>query len=328
MVGWLDSSTRLTIARYCAVALERFSMLINFPYIKRDTPIHRLDPRAKLILMFAYSFSAAQTSNFWIILVGLIGAAFYYSLARLKWRETRRVWIFIIAINIVIIFSNFLLSGGAIVQGVDTTHQHVLFYIPFIGLKPHVPFIGPALLPVSVQSIFFMLTQAMRNFSIALLVIPIPYTTNPGHLGVAFKGLGIPDRFAYAIDLSFRFLPTVARDFGTTLDAQRARGFEIDKLRGGIFGKIARLAPMVVPVVIGSIVEAEDIISAMELRCFGVGKRSWFTKLQTRPLDRAIITLSILGFFSITILNILCNFITPGPFHILHTQGIPYFLLP
>lgn len=118
------------------------------------------------------------------------------------------------------------------------------------------------------------------------------------------------------------------RDFGTTLDAQRARGFEIDKLRGGIFSKIARLAPMVVPVVIGSIVEAEDIISAMELRCFGVGKRSWFTKLHTRPLDRAIITLSILGFFCITILNILGNFITPGPLHILHTQGIPYFLLP
>jgi energy-coupling factor transport system permease protein len=303
-------------------------MLINFPYIKRNTPIHRLDPRAKLILMFAYSFSAAQTSNFWIILAGLIGATFYYTLARLKWRETRRVWIFIIAINVVIIFSNFLLSGGAIVQGVDTTHQHVLFYIPFIGLKPHVPFIGPALLPVSVQSIFFMITQAMRNFSIALLVIPIPYTTNPGHLGVAFKGLGIPDRFAYAIDLSFRFLPTVARDFGTTLDAQRARGFEIDKLRGGIFGKIARLAPMVVPVVIGSIVEAEDIISAMELRCFGVGKRSWFTKLQARPLDRAIMTLSIIGFFSITLLNILGNFITPGPLHVLHTQGIPYFLLP
>jgi len=303
-------------------------MLINFPYINRDTPIHRLDPRAKLLLMFAYSFSAAQTSNFWIILAGLIGAAFYYSQAHLKWRETRRVWIFIIVINIVIIFSNFLLSGGAIVQGVDITHQKILFYIPFIGLKPYFPFIGPVQLPVSVQSIFFMISQAMRNFSIAFLVIPIPYTTNPGHLGVAFRGLGIPDRFAYAIDLSFRFLPSVARDFGTTLDAQRARGFEIDKIRGGILSKIARLAPMVVPVVIGSIVEAEDIISAMELRCFGVGKRTWFTKLHARPLDRAIITLSIIGFFAITLLNILGNIYTQGPLHVLHTQGIPTFLLP
>ena len=302
-------------------------MLINFPYIKRDTPIFRLDPRAKLVLMFAYSFSAAQTSNFWFILAGLIGASIYYSLAHLKWRETKRVWIFIIAINTVIIFSNYFLSGGSVVQGVDLSNQHILFYIPFIGLKPQFPFIGPALLPVSVQSIFFMTTQAMRNFGIALLVIPIPYTTNPGHLGVAFKGLGIPDRFAYAIDLSFRFLPSVARDFGTTLDAQRARGFEIDKIRGGILSKIARLAPMVVPVIIGSIVEAEDIINAMELRCFGVGKRSWFTKLHARPLDRVVITFSIMGFFAITLLNILGNIYTQGPLHVLHTQGIPPFLL-
>src|SRR5437870_10309599 len=51
------------------------------------------------------------------------------------------------------------------------------------------------------------ISQGMRNFSIALLAVPIPYTTNPGHIGIAFKGLGLPDKFAYAIDLSFRFLP-------------------------------------------------------------------------------------------------------------------------
>jgi len=35
----------------------------------------------------------------------------------------------------------------------------------------------------------------------------------------------------------------VTQDFGATLDTQRARGFEIDKLRGGIFTKIAETRP-------------------------------------------------------------------------------------
>src|SRR5438132_14293123 len=108
-----------------------------------------------------------------------------------------------------------------------------------------------------------MITQTMRNFSIALLVIPIPYTTNPGHLGVAFRGLGIPDRFAYEIELSFRFLPSVARDFGTTLDAKRARGFEIDKIRGGILRKFAGIAEIVVPLFIGFIVGLDVIVDAL-----------------------------------------------------------------
>jgi energy-coupling factor transport system permease protein len=303
-------------------------MLINFPYIKRDSPVHRLDPRTKLILLLAFSFTAAQTSNFWVILAGFMLAAFYYSQAHLKWRETRRAWIFIIALNVMLVVVNYFLSGGAVVQGVDLSHQHVLFTLPFIGFKRQPPFVGPAPLLFSVESITFMITQGLRNFGLAFLAVPIPYTTDPGHMGVAFKGLGIPDKFAYAIDLSFRFLPTVARDFGTTLDAQRARGFEIDKLRGGIFGKIARLAPMVVPVVIGSVVGAEDIISAMELRCFGIGKRSWLTELHARPIDRTIIALSLLIFVIVTILNILGNFYTQGALHFLHTQGIPHFLAP
>ncbi|HZU70096.1 MAG TPA: energy-coupling factor transporter transmembrane component T [Ktedonobacteraceae bacterium] len=303
-------------------------MLINFPYIQRDTPIHRLDPRTKFVLLLALGFAVAQTSNFWVILAGFIGAAFYYRQAHLKWSETKRAWYLIIALNVMIIFVNYFLSGGNVVQGVDLTHPHILFTLPFLALKGHFPFIGLGPLVFSVESVTFMITQGLRNFSIALLAVPIPYTTNPGHIGVAFKGLGLPDRFAYAIDLSFRFLPTVARDFGTTLDAQRARGFEIDKLQGGIFSKIARLAPMVVPVVIGSVVGAEDIISAMELRCFGVGKRSWLVKLHAKPVDRILITFAIVAFLVITALNILGSFYTYGFLHVLHTQGIPHFLAP
>jgi energy-coupling factor transport system permease protein len=301
-------------------------MLINFPYIKRDTPIHRLDPRVKLILLLAFAFSVAQTSNFWFMLIGFIGAAIYYRMARLKWSETRRAWYFIFALSFMIIFVNYFLSAGAIVQGVDLTHQHILFTLPFIALKSHAPFIGPTPLIFSVESITFMITQGLRNFGIAFLTIPIPYTTDPAYMGIAFRGMGIPDKIAYAIDLSFRFLPTVARDFGTTLDAQRARGFEIDKLRGGVFGKIAKLAPMVVPVVIGSIVGAEDIINAMELRCFGIGKRSWLAELHTRTLDRIFITLAITGFFVVTIWNIAGYFYLSGPLHLLHVQGIPQLL--
>jgi energy-coupling factor transport system permease protein len=303
-------------------------MLINFPYIRRDTPIHRLDPRAKFVLLFAYGLVATQTSNFWFMLLGFIGAAYYYSLARLKWVETKRVWYFIIFLNFMLVVMNYFLSLGAIVQGIDLSHPHILFTLPFLGVKSYAPFIGPAPLVFSVESITFMLTQGLRNFAIAFLAVVLPFTVEPSQLGITFKGMGIPDRFAYAIDLSFRFLPSVARDFGTTLDAQRARGFEIDKLRGGLFSKIAKMAPMVVPIVIGSVVGAEDIISAMELRCFGIGKRTWFTILHPRPIDRLIITLCIVGFFVILSWAIAGNFYHTGILHILREQGIPRFLAP
>lgn len=302
-------------------------MLISFAYIKRDSPVHRLDPRTKLILLLAYSFSMYQIINFWVVFCGLIFAIFYYSQAHLKWVETKHVWKFLSILILFIVGLNYILSAGNIVPISDVSQQHVLLRLPFLGFSRHLPYIVGSTLPITVENLTFLFTQAMRNVSIALLAVPISYTTNPGHLGVAFRELGVSDRISYAIDLSLRFIPTLARDFGTTIDAQRARGFEIDKLRGGIFSRVARFAPLIVPVVIGSIVGAEDVISAMELRCFGLGKRSWLTELHIHLSDRVLITLGILFFLFITLLNILGYIYNSGPLHVLHTQGIPDFLL-
>ncbi len=303
-------------------------MLINFPYIKRDSPVHRLDPRTKLIVLFAFIFAITQSSNFWFILVGLILASVYYSQAHLKWSETRTAWVYIIVLALMLVLVNYFVTAGAVVQGVDLTHEHILYRIPFFSLIAKPPFIGPGHLTLSVESTTFMITQIMRNISIGLLVLPITYTIDPALMGIAFRGMGASDKIAYSIDLSLRFLPSLARDFLTTYDAQRARGFELEKLRGGVFGKIARLAPMIVPVVIGSIVEAEDVISAMELRCFGVGKRTWLTELHPRTIDRMLIIGSFIILALVTLLNIIGAFSTNGLLHVLHVQGIPSFLVP
>jgi len=107
--------------------------------------------------------------------------------------------------------------------------------------------------------------------------------------GVTFRGLGLPDKIAYAMDLTMRFIPTFGRDFTLTMDAQRARGYEIEKLSGGLFAQVRKLAPLVVPVTIHAIAGSEDIIDAMDLRAFGIGPRTWLDKLVYRRRDYALI---------------------------------------
>ncbi|MBO0780043.1 MAG: energy-coupling factor transporter transmembrane protein EcfT [Ktedonobacteraceae bacterium] len=297
-------------------------MLINFPYVEKDTPLHRLDVRAKLLLLLTLGIALAQTSNIWVILIALLFTVWYYRLAGLTWLETKRAWYMVIALNTMIVLGNYFLSGGSVISGVDVGIEHTFLYFPFPGLVGHAPFVGLVTLHLSVENLAFLATVAMRNFAIALVAISLPFTTKPAYVALGFRGLGLPDSFAYAIDLAFRFLPTLGRDFGTTLDAQRARGFELDKLRGGLFSKIARTAPLIVPLVIGSIIGAEDIINAMELRCFGIGKRSWLMELRPRRVDRMVIALTLLGFVLITALNIIGGFAS-GWLHFLHVQGIP-----
>jgi energy-coupling factor transport system permease protein len=135
------------------------------------------------------------------------------------------------------------------------------------------------------------------------MAITIPYTVNPSLYGVTFRGLGLPDRFAYAMDLAFRFVPTLGRDFSITLDAQRARGYEVEKVSGGLIAQIRKLAPLIVPVTINAIVGAEDIIDAMDLRAFGIGARTWVHRLTYQRRDKILIALSVLVFAGSTALS-------------------------
>jgi energy-coupling factor transport system permease protein len=73
------------------------------------------------------------------------------------------------------------------------------------------------------------------------------------------------------------------------MDAQRARGYEVEKLSGGIIEQVRKMAPIFVPVTIHAIIGSEDIIDAMDLRAFGVGPRTWLEVLNRDLKDRVLI---------------------------------------
>ena len=154
------------------------------------------------------------------------------------------------------------------------------------------------------ERLWFAICQILRIGGISAIFLIIPYTMDPRVYGVTFRGLGLPDRFAYSMELAFRYVPTLARDFGTTLDAQRARGYEIERVKGGIIKQIVRIAPLIVPVTMNSILTGEDVTNAMDLRCFGTRPRTWLYKLTYHRQDIALIALGV----GLLVMGILANY--------------------
>ena len=107
-----------------------------------------------------------------------------------------------------------------------------------------------------------------------------------------------------------RFIPTFGRDFQLTMDAQRARGYELEKISGGLFQQVRKLGPLMVPVTIHAIIGSEDIIDAMDLRAFGVGPRRWLPQLTYHTRDRILIALGI----AIFVLSLAVGFVGIGKF--------------
>jgi energy-coupling factor transport system permease protein len=132
---------------------------------------------------------------------------------------------------------------------------------------------------------------------------PLAFAMAPADFGVTFRRLGVPDKFAYGLDLTFRFLPSFAADMQATVDAQRIRGYDWEAGASSVIGRVRRTAPIIVPTVINAIAGAEDTIDAMDLRGFGTGRRTWLRHLVFDVVDRTVILALISMLVAFTLLG-------------------------
>jgi energy-coupling factor transport system permease protein len=261
-------------------------MLVSWRYRKRDSFIQSFDPRAWILFFLAFLVSALFFWDIRALAFFMALTLFVLFTSKMKWEEIRRPFMFI---GFFIVFYAVLtfLTGRGGSEHYKTEHFLAILKAPFaiLGWVPT--------LKISVERIMFAVSQFFRVFSIAVMTIMIPYSMNPADYGVTFHGLGMSDKFAYAMDLTMRFIPTFARDFQLTMDAQRSRGYELEKISGGLVQQVRKLAPLMVPVTIQAIISSEDIIDAMDLRCFGLQKRTWIQLLLYRNRDRILIGAAI-----------------------------------
>lgn len=286
-------------------------MLVAWRYRKRESLLQSFDPRAWLIFFACY---LASTLFFWdtrfLAFFFTIALLFVFS-SGIRWNEMAKAWIFIGGFILFFSFLTFLTGrGGMELYTTEHSYFKAVAHFNILGWTPTLNF--------TAERTMYAISMLLRVFSIASMTILIPYSLNPAHYGITFRGLGLPDKIAYGMDLTMRFIPTFGRDFTLTMDAQKARGYEIEKLSGGLFAQVRKLAPLIVPVTIQAIAGSEDIIDAMDLRAFGVGPRTWLEQLTYRRRDRVLIIIGII----ILMVSIALSMYGIGKF------WVPAFMLP
>jgi energy-coupling factor transport system permease protein len=133
----------------------------------------------------------------------------------------------------------------------------------------------------------------VESFSIFFL------TTSPDHLGLALEQTHIPYEFCFAFTTAVRFVPVLAEEAQTIMDAQKARGLELEK--GNFLKRIRNYIPILIPLIISAIRRSLELAEAMESRAWGaIEKRTNLYVLKIRRADYFLIVISILA-LSITI---------------------------
>jgi energy-coupling factor transport system permease protein len=221
----------------------------------------------------------------------LLLALVYYRTAGIPFAAVRRNWIAALTLLTIVVLVNTVLTGDRL-EGVAV---HPYFTIPLIGTV------------VSAESVSYAITQWLRYVGMVSVGFPVAFCVAPSDFGVTFARLGVPEKFAFGVDLTFRFLPSLSVEYQQTIDAQRIRGFDPSKRGGGPIAKLRGIGPLMTPLTVNAIAGAEDTIDAMDLRGFGTGKRTWLRHLVFDRTDWAI----VLGFLALAVVLTVAGFATP-----------------
>jgi energy-coupling factor transport system permease protein len=277
--------------------MEDFELLRHITigqYLPGDSIIHRLDPRTKLsVFLFittAVTFSISYTGNIILVLVTL-------SLVLLSGVSMRYVFSGVkpaIPIIIVLAILQLLFYGGQFVPyGMQTK---TYFHWGWIH--------------ISNGSVQLVIVSALRFIELLFLTSLLTNTTTLTDLthGMEnmlrpFSRIGVPSHeLSLVATIALRFVPLLAEQLEIIMKAQASRGADIaHKGKLQFVTTTRQVAALIVPLFIDALRRAEDLILAMQARCYVGGHgRSSLVRLKFAKVDYVIYALSLI--FSVAML--------------------------
>ncbi len=234
-----------------------------FLYLDRETWIHRLDPRTKIIavlilfilcLCFNHPLYAAVISG--IILTMAILA-----------RALANLWRLRLILILLFIFSSllwpFFVRGSTIIWEWGPFH-------------------------ITRESVLYGLAMGLRLASFVISGLLLLSTTRNEELTNGLIHMGIPYAVAFAFSTALRLIPTLAGAGATIVQAQKSRGLDLGS--GNSFQRLGKFIPQAVPLFLHAIRYTNQLAMALEARGFSPGaKRTFYYELGMTKKDYGVI---------------------------------------
>ena len=222
-------------------------------YFPGQSPIHRLDPRAKLVALVVYIvtlFLAEWFVTYAIVLATLIAVV---AIARIK--------------------------AKAMLKGMKPLIFILIFTAVLNALyTPGEPLVSFWIITVTKEGLLHAFFMVIRILMLVSCTFLLTYTTSPLALTDGLESLLSPlkkirvpvHELAMMMSIALRFIPTLIEETDKIMSAQKARGADFES--GSLMDKAKALVPILVPLFISAFRRADELATAMECRCYQGGE--------------------------------------------------------
>lgn len=257
-------------------------------YYDTKSVVHRADPRVKIVLLIILIVFIFLAGNFY----SLVFSAFFVVAVMLITRVPLKMYFK----NMKAIFPVLLFT--AVIN---------LFYD-----KGGTAIVSFWKLTVTTGGIYRSLFMALRIMLLIFISSVLTYSTTPNNLTDAIESLLKPLRFvglknavhtlAMMMTIALRFIPTLIEEAEKIMNAQKARGADLEN--GKLKERVKALIPILIPLLVSSVRRAYELAEAMECRCYngGVGKTR-MKQLKMSGIDFVIIAVSALVCVGVVLLG-------------------------
>lgn len=246
-------------------------------YFPGESVIHRLDPRVKIILTFAYIvllFVAKGVLGYTVMLAVLCAVVAVSGIKVRVVLRSMRPLLFIIAFTAIL---NIFYTPG------EELWHFWIFHITREGIE---------------TAIYMALRIAML---IAGTFVLLTYTTSPIMLTDGIESLLRPlqkihlpvHELAMMMTIALRFIPTLIEETDKIISAQKARGADFES--GNLLQRAKALVPILVPLFVSAFRRADELAIAMECRCYRGGEsRTRLKELRMTQLDYGALACTVI----------------------------------
>ena len=231
--------------------------------------LHKLDPRIKLILAVVYIVMIFLAKGVTAYALVFLFTAFLIGLSRIPIKTILKSIKPLLIVLIITALINIFWNGG-------TTPLFTVWRIT-----------------VYQEGVVRAVAMALRIiFLMAGTSVILTYTTSPIALTDAierllkpFAKLKLPvHELAMIMTIALRFIPTLIEETEKIMNAQKARGAQLDA--GKLKDRVKALVPVLIPLFISAFRRADELATAMECRCYHGGEgRTRLRSLRMRKAD-------------------------------------------
>ncbi len=268
------------------------------------SPIHRLDPRTKIILATLFIIAVFVAVNPVSFLLLTVLTLVLIAISRISFKVILKSIKPIVFILLFTALINIFMTKG---EGTPL--------LSFWIINIYEEGIARAVMMALRVIILIVGTSILLTYTTS----PISLTDGLESLLSPLKKINVPvHTFAMMMSIALRFIPTLVEETEKIMNAQKSRG--ADFTSGSLVQRAKALIPLLVPLFVSSFKRAEELATAMECRCYrGDKNRTKLVKLEYHGLDFAFMAI-----FALMLAGIICLAILPYKFE---SFGIIYNLL-